>query len=376
MREITYCRSPDPERIINSDMGHTTHRDLKMAVDLLGSISSQAGGPALAAAGVRELPRLVASELTTLSVCTLRTGHRRVVCNPAGGLSQGDIACFDRFFYEHPLVRYHASNPDGVSHRISDSLPNRIFQRTALFNDYYRNVGIDSVIAVPLFVDSSLLVSFVLNRKGRDFSERDREVLDIVRRPLAALYRNAMALDNVQQALTRVAADNSEASAWMLIALDESRRITGIAPRLEPWFTDAFTGRTGIGNPLPEAIDREVAAQFATLDNALNVASPAGEVTGGDGRCTVQALWRGSPVRDALVLIRRIGHASLRPSTHGELTAREREVLQWVAAGKTNAQIADILSASPRTIGKHLENIYTKLGVETRTAAVNRGRAQ
>jgi DNA-binding CsgD family transcriptional regulator len=56
------------------------------------------------------------------------------------------------------------------------------------------------------------------------------------------------------------------------------------------------------------------------------------------------------------------------------LTAREREVLEWVAAGKTNRDIAAILGAKPRTIEKHLERIYEKLGVETRTAAAARAR--
>jgi DNA-binding CsgD family transcriptional regulator len=54
------------------------------------------------------------------------------------------------------------------------------------------------------------------------------------------------------------------------------------------------------------------------------------------------------------------------------LTSREREVLDWVAAGKTNRDVAAILGASPRTVEKHLERIYEKLGVETRTAAVMR----
>ena len=103
-----------------------------------------------------------------------------------------------------------------------------------------------------------------------------------------------MALDSVQHALTRMTEDET-AGDWMLVALDGSRRLTGIAPRLEPWFEAAF-------GPAPT-----------------------------------------------------------------------REVLRWVAAGKTNSQIAEIVSASPRTIGKHLENVYAKLGVETRTAAVNRG---
>ncbi|MFT4096631.1 MAG: DNA-binding response regulator [Rhodoblastus sp.] len=52
------------------------------------------------------------------------------------------------------------------------------------------------------------------------------------------------------------------------------------------------------------------------------------------------------------------------------VTAREGEVLLWLARGKSNADIASILSVSPRTVNKHLEQIYKKLGVENRAAAV------
>ncbi len=52
------------------------------------------------------------------------------------------------------------------------------------------------------------------------------------------------------------------------------------------------------------------------------------------------------------------------------LTPREIDVIEWVAKGKTNRDIAEILGMSPRTVNKHLEHIYAKLGVETRTAAV------
>ncbi len=58
------------------------------------------------------------------------------------------------------------------------------------------------------------------------------------------------------------------------------------------------------------------------------------------------------------------------------LTPREREVMDWLAAGKTNRAIAAILGAKPRTVEKHLERIYEKLGVETRTAAVLRIRSR
>ncbi|WP_296284731.1 response regulator transcription factor [Acinetobacter ursingii] len=54
-----------------------------------------------------------------------------------------------------------------------------------------------------------------------------------------------------------------------------------------------------------------------------------------------------------------------------ELTQREAEVMHWLILGKTNKDIAEILDLSPRTINKHLEHIFEKLAVETRTAAVS-----
>jgi DNA-binding CsgD family transcriptional regulator len=51
------------------------------------------------------------------------------------------------------------------------------------------------------------------------------------------------------------------------------------------------------------------------------------------------------------------------------LTEREAEVLEWVARGKTDPEIAMILGARPRTIEKHVEHILAKLGVENRTTA-------
>jgi DNA-binding response OmpR family regulator len=52
-----------------------------------------------------------------------------------------------------------------------------------------------------------------------------------------------------------------------------------------------------------------------------------------------------------------------------QLTQRESEVLMWIARGKSNRDIAEILDLSPRTVNKHLEQIYSKLGVENRASA-------
>jgi DNA-binding CsgD family transcriptional regulator len=54
------------------------------------------------------------------------------------------------------------------------------------------------------------------------------------------------------------------------------------------------------------------------------------------------------------------------------LTPRQRELLSLVAAGRTNTQIARSLGVSPATVRTHLEHIYARLGVSSRTAAVTR----
>ena len=74
-----------------------------------------------------------------------------------------------------------------------------------------------------------------------------------------------------------------------------------------------------------------------------------------------------------LVVLREENDASAVESlmTAFRLTLREAEVLYWVTLGKTSKDIGDILGSSPRTVNKHLEHIFEKLGVETRTAAAN-----
>jgi DNA-binding CsgD family transcriptional regulator len=53
------------------------------------------------------------------------------------------------------------------------------------------------------------------------------------------------------------------------------------------------------------------------------------------------------------------------------LTFRETEILMWISRGKTNKEVGIILATSPRTVNKHLEHIFEKLGVVTRAAAVS-----
>jgi DNA-binding CsgD family transcriptional regulator len=90
-----------------------------------------------------------------------------------------------------------------------------------------------------------------------------------------------------------------------------------------------------------------------------------------DHRLLILTLHERNPCGDWMVALREESEAatieSLLAAFH--ITQREAEVLYWVIRGKTNRDIGDILGTSPRTVHKHLEHVFDKLGVETRTAA-------
>ncbi|KFL45260.1 LuxR-family transcriptional regulator [Sphingobium sp. ba1] len=93
------------------------------------------------------------------------------------------------------------------------------------------------------------------------------------------------------------------------------------------------------------------------------------ESPGGD---TVELIIVGRPRRDEVLI--RLNHLDpladiARLQSHFGLTQREAEVLLWISYGKPNRVISEILVISPRTVNKHLEQIFEKLGVETRAAA-------
>ena len=76
---------------------------------------------------------------------------------------------------------------------------------------------------------------------------------------------------------------------------------------------------------------------------------------------------------ECVVLLLELSEERNGPATRRDsaLTQREAEVLRWIAAGKSNREMAEILGLAPSTVGKHLERIFQKLGVENRTAAAS-----
>ena len=92
-----------------------------------------------------------------------------------------------------------------------------------------------------------------------------------------------------------------------------------------------------------------------------------------DERQLVLSLQQRTGDDDWLIVLREVSDAAAVDAVLQtfKLTLREAEVLYWVAKGKTNRDIGDILGSSPATVKKHLEHVFEKLGVETRNAAAS-----
>ena len=87
-----------------------------------------------------------------------------------------------------------------------------------------------------------------------------------------------------------------------------------------------------------------------------------------------QGLWVGAPgLVEGLLRFQRTGESSGEESLIEPLTAREKEVLQLMAQGLANKQIALALAISEHTVKFHLSSLYAKLGISSRTEAVRRG---
>jgi DNA-binding CsgD family transcriptional regulator len=355
-----------------------TARDLRSALSVLQSLAEQgADRRSFVSAALDQLTGMVASDLTTLSVCDLDRGTRRVIGRAGESLSPADRAAFDRHFREHPLVRFHGTHPAGPTQRISDCITTSAFRHSALHADYYRRIGINYVMALPLRIDVGHVISVVFNRSRSDFKDGERGILDVVRQPLAAIYRNLSACEDAGIGLRQVR-DLAAESGWQMLRVSMTGRILDASAAaiglLARFFPESAASRAA---SLPSAL-LEWFSESRSWGLERTAISRGRHFTTSrlGARLIVHFVPDPQDASAGYLLVRseRLGiHAA--QLSHLSLTEREREILALVAAGKTNAEIATVLSISARTVQKHLEHVFPKLGVETRTAAAVRALA-
>jgi DNA-binding NarL/FixJ family response regulator len=154
-----------------------------------------------------------------------------------------------------------------------------------------------------------------------------------------------------------------DASGRLLLAVDQAGMLLWGTPRAEEVLARLFPDWE---RPiLPPQV-----AQALRRSQASDRESPPARVDAGDSRLEMALIARTGPDEwlFRLTEAREGDEERLLASRHA-LTGREAEVLLWVSRGKPNREISEILGIAPRTVNKHLEQVFEKLGVENRASA-------
>ncbi len=211
-----------------------------------------------------------------------------------------------------------------------------------------------------------------LNDLLRGFEEGAVDYLVKPIRPPEVLARVEAQL---QQARNIKRADEALShSPHSVLAINPKGRITWLSTAATCWFNDflhsfGLPEVTQVGQPLPEPLLEWVIAQLAQPVNQEQ--TPFESLRSGNHFIVKLAPCLNTP-EYLLFMEKRSGQWNLDSvKTALGLTAREAEILMWISRGKTNKEVGLILDSSPRTINKHLEHVFEKLGVATRAAAVS-----
>jgi len=155
---------------------------------------------------------------------------------------------------------------------------------------------------------------------------------------------------------------DSVATLQALLVVTPRGRVQFATPRARLWLRDLVPSAS-TPERLPESVSRWLASGISGGHPSKFILNAPG------AQVRLQVLCREG--NSVCLLLERSSQILSRDFPPSPLTERQVEVLSWVAQGKTNAEIGEILSLKPGTIGKYLERIFPKLGVENRTAAAS-----
>jgi DNA-binding CsgD family transcriptional regulator len=299
------------------------------------------------------LVELVPADVLIWDRVELANGAVRHEAIPADAEPPGAFAAIVGDVAGHPLLSAHAARRRPAL-RLSDAVEPRRLSRSELYGDLLHPSGVEYCIAIGVRTESGEMVVAGLGRTEREFSERDRDVLDLVRPALEAALSDAQA----RERLVRALATNPKPGSAVVL-LDRYGEIEHASPDAERWLGEHFGAAEHVGW-LPGAV-----AEWLALPPRPPLVSVL------DGRRLTIHLLPGDP--HALLLEEEV--TSFRPSALDRLclTPRETEVLCAATHMEEEADIAWELCLSLHAVRERLAHLEAKLGVRTAAEAVARG---
>jgi DNA-binding CsgD family transcriptional regulator len=347
-----------------------SQRDLLTVLDFVQGASVITGPRTFTAYVTSELSRVIPSALTAFTELDLVKRSVHWVMDPPDAGLPNAARVLAAHIVDNPYIVYRRRTGNAGAVRLSDLTPHRKFRQTGLYREFYGPLHVNHSMACALRLGPRSLAAVALYRTRSDFSERDRLCLDLLRPHLVHFHQTAEAMSRARRDLALVTRGLGEWDHGFLI-VDRDRRIRRATERTERWL-DRYFGPAPRPNLLPDRLwdwMRWHETKGGRRDAVPPVRRPL--VVEREGRRLTVRLVSQPP--DGMLLLEETA-TRLEPAMLARLglSAREAEVLALVAAGQTNPDIAVRLHISPRTVQTHLERVYRKLGVETRTAAAAR----
>ena len=281
-------------------------------------------------------------------------------------------------FGEHPIAQHMPYTLKGV-YKLSDFVSQKEFHGLeGLYQQFLSLFDIEDqmIFFLPhtnpdnwnkLLQTKATLVGFALNRTQRSFTERDRLVLNLLRPHLFQSYCNVQHCQQLQQNLSQL---QQSLQSLGLVALDTEGQVQWVTPPATAWLENYFPKPTA-SLQLPDLLWAWVKHQVNALikEPDLPKACLPLRIQHANKQLVIRLVVEQNAERYVLLLEEQT-LSLLKSLELLRLSQRETEVLFWVMQGKDNKAIAAQLSIGQSTVRKHLESLYQKLGVQSRTEAI------
>jgi DNA-binding CsgD family transcriptional regulator len=345
-------------------------RDTRQVLKFLRDLYALRESDAFTSHLVANLPKLISADAYTYNEMDHARGQASYKLWPADFTPlNGAQEILGRFAHQIPM-HAHWEGGDGQALKISDFLSPHAFKKKDIYNEFYHPMRIPFTMGIALPVNRRRLVTIGAHRSGKDFTEQERTALNLIQPHVFQAYENAQAVTHMQAELVRLnhAIDQLQQGVMSISARGFIKWTTARARELLERY---FGRRTRSHQRLPDVLVRWLRcceAQFDAPEERPGI--PAAIVM---DHGSYQLKVRMVPEGDHHLLFLEERSTEM-PTDHLAclgLSRRETEILGWIVRGKSNPEIAMILGISVRTIHKHVERIYLKMGVENRHAAIS-----
>lgn len=339
--------------------------DLDRLSDTITSIYATTHVGGLNTVLLEKMPNLVAAD--SHSIALMPTNGEAIIHHNAPHLKRiaaERLWALRRFHRQHPLESAGEASAKWGARCMSDFLTRQQFHRTDIYNEFYRHVEAEYQLSIYTERMAGFRIRVSANSKHKDFAARERTILNVLSPHICQAYKNAFAIAKLRKTASEFEAA-AEAHGQGFIRVDRSGTILHMTALAGDLLQKYFDHPAETRKTLPTDLQRwlKTASVADIIENTrapLVIAKPSGKLvvrTAVEKDERVLLLAEQPPARSPADL----AALGLRP--------REAEILFWMCQGKSNPELAAILGVSVRTIHKHNENIFRKLGVENRHAA-------